>query len=68
MAGSFALIMAGCAAVGLIHCPGIALLSDTGIVFGIIYSTVAIFLFSKGCYFEQQAREKRAGAAVQDSI
>ena len=54
MAGSFALVMAGCAAVGMIHCPGIELLSRPGIIFGVIYLTVAIFLFSKSCYFEHQ--------------
>ena len=55
MAGSFALVMAGCAAVGMIHCPGIELLSRPGIIFGVIYLTVAIFLFSKSCYFESSA-------------
>ena len=67
-AGSFALVMAGCAAIGMIHSPGIALLSGPGIVFGIIYLTVAIFLFSKRCYFEQQTEEKRPRTAVQDHI
>lgn len=68
MAGGFALVMAGSAAVGLIHCPGIALLSGPGTVFGIIYLTVAVFLFSKGCYFEHQTEGKGPGQPVQDHI
>ena len=40
--------------MGMIHCPGIELLSRPGIIFGVIYLTVAIFLFSKSCYFEHQ--------------
>ena len=68
MAGGFALVMAGCAAIGMIHCPEIALLSGPGIVFGIIYLTVAIFLFSKGYYFEQQTEEKGPHPMVQDHI
>ena len=61
MAGSFALVMSGCAAIGMIHCPGIELLSRPGIIFGVIYLTVAIFLFSKGCYFEHQPDGQEEG-------
>ena len=65
MAGSFALVMAGCAAVGMIHCPGIELLSRPGIIFGVIYLTVAIFLFSKSCYFEHQPDGQEDGGPGQ---
>lgn len=54
MSGYFALIMAGCVAIGLIHCPRIALLSKPGIMFGVIYLTVSVLLFLKGYYFEKQ--------------
>ena len=64
-AGSFALVMAGCAAVGMIHCPGIELLSRPGIIFGVIYLTVAIFLFSKSCYFEHQPDGQEDGGPGQ---
>ncbi|MBS5604924.1 MAG: uracil permease [Enterocloster asparagiformis] len=52
MAGAFALVMAFCAAIGMIHCEGIALLTGPGVIFGTVYLTVAALLFMKGHFFE----------------
>lgn len=54
--------------MGMIHCPGIALLSGPGVIFGIIYLMVAVFLFSKGYYFEEQTQGKGPGEPVQDEL
>ena len=52
MAGAFALVMAACAAVGMIHCEGIALFTEAGVIFGAVYLAVAALLFMKGHFFE----------------
>ena len=44
--------MAFCAAIGMIHCEGIALLTGPGVIFGTVYLTVAALLFMKGHFFE----------------
>ncbi len=61
MAGGFAGVMAVCAGIGMIHCEGIALLSGPGVVFGLIYLSVAALLFAKAHFFEAQ------GAAAQEA-
>lgn len=55
MAGIFSLVMAFCAAIGMIHCEGIELLSGPGIIFGSVYIAVTLFLWGKGYFFERQA-------------
>ncbi len=52
MAGAFALVMAACAATGMIHCEGIALFTEPGMIFGAVYLTVAALLYMKGHFFE----------------
>ena len=52
MAGAFALVMAACAATGMIHCEGIALFTEPGVIFGAVYLTVAALLYMKGHFFE----------------
>lgn len=52
-AGGFALALTGCSAVGLIHCDGVALFSETGILFGVIYLITAAVLFQKSCWLRK---------------
>lgn len=46
-AAVFALVLAGCSMIGMIHCDGISLLSGPGVMFGVIYIITALFLFMK---------------------
>ncbi len=57
-AGGFAVALAGCSAIGMIHCEGVSLLSGTGILFGVIYLAAAAFLFGKAYFFAQGQRIK----------
>lgn len=60
-AGIFAVALAGCSAIGMIHCEGVSLLSETGVLFGILYLTVAVFLFGKWQIFEKNMSVKQGG-------
>ena len=55
-AGGFALVLAACSAVGLIHCEGVSFLSETGIVFGVIYLITAALLFQKDCWIRKNKK------------
>lgn len=46
-AAAFAVVLAACSAVGMIHCEGVSLLSETGVLFGALYLMTAVFLFGK---------------------
>lgn len=52
-ASRFALALTGCSAVGLIHCDGVSLFSETGILFGVIYLITAAVLFEKSCWLRK---------------
>lgn len=58
LAGAFSLLMAFCSLVGMIHCDKIGLFSETGVIFGFVYLFVAVYLFGKGCFFEQKTLKK----------
>ena len=55
-AGGFALVLAACSAVGLIHCEGVSFLSETGILFGVIYLITAALLFQKDCWIRKNKK------------
>ena len=61
MAGAFALVMAACAATGMIHCEGIALFTEPGVIFGAVYLTVAALLYMKGHFFEAGEARQAVG-------
>lgn len=52
-AGAFSLGLAFCSFIGMIHCESIAWLPKTGVVLGIIYCVVALYLFAKYVIFER---------------
>ena len=51
-AAAFALALAGCSAVGMIHCEGVSFLSETGVLFGTVYLITAALLYGKAYLFE----------------
>lgn len=57
-AAAFAIALAGCSAVGMIHCEGVSFLSETGVLFGALYLITAAFLFGKAYLFEGKIKEK----------
>lgn len=54
MGGMFSLVMAFSAAIGMIHCEEIGLLSGPGVIFGSVYIAVTLLLWSKGYFFERR--------------
>ena len=51
-AAAFAFALAGCSAVGMIHCEGVSFLSETGDLFGTVYLITAALLYGKAYLFE----------------